>query len=134
VIDNSFMNQLTHNLANPNFLGEPISISTDEHAEVILKTIREMVVDDKGLIHGGFTFGLADYAAMLAVNHPYVVLSKSEVKFIAPVRLGDILKAEAIVESIDGKKRVVSVNLTVDETIVFSGLFTCIVLSNHVLK
>jgi hypothetical protein len=39
---------------------------TGEAAEVVLTATEEMVVDEKGLIHRGFTF---DYAAMLAVNH-----------------------------------------------------------------
>jgi acyl-coenzyme A thioesterase PaaI-like protein len=48
-----------------------------------------MVVDAHGLVHGGFVFGLADYAAMLAVNDPNVVLGAAEARFLKPVRRGD---------------------------------------------
>jgi acyl-coenzyme A thioesterase PaaI-like protein len=44
-----------------------------------------MAADQRGLVHGGFTFGLADYAAMVAVNDPNVVLGAAEVRFLAPV-------------------------------------------------
>lgn len=39
------------------------------------------------------TFGLADYAAMLAVNEPTVVLGKAEVRFLKPVKVGERLLA-----------------------------------------
>jgi len=63
------------------------------------------------LIHGGFTFGLADYAAMLAVNEPTVVPANATAKFLAPVVVGDRLEAEATVEQTDGKKRTVKVTV-----------------------
>jgi len=47
------------------------------YAEVLLYTTQQMTADAQGLIHGGFVFGAADYAAMSAVNDPYVVLGAS---------------------------------------------------------
>jgi len=94
----------------------------------------EMVADEHGLTHGGFTFGLADYAAMLAVNDPLVVLGAAECKFLAPVRLGDTMHAHAQVEVEKGKKRTVKVNVSVENKSVFEGVFTCFVLDKHVLS
>ena len=74
-----------------------------------------MVVDEKGLVHGGFAFGLADYTAMLAVNHANVVLGGSKSRFIAPVRTGEIMRAEAHVESTDGRKHVVKLIFLLSE-------------------
>jgi len=48
-----------------------------------------MVVDDHKLVHGGFIFGAADYAAMAAVNDPNVVLGSAEVSFLKPSKSGD---------------------------------------------
>jgi acyl-coenzyme A thioesterase PaaI-like protein len=48
-----------------------------------------MAVDDRGLVHGGFVFGLADHAAMLAVNDPNVVLGAASTRFLKPVRVGE---------------------------------------------
>jgi len=73
----------THKIASKNLVGEVVELKENESV-VRLKTTKEMAVDEKGLIHGGFTFGLADLAAMVAVNHPNVVLGKAEVKFTNP--------------------------------------------------
>ena len=92
-----------------------------------------MEVDDQGLTHGGYIFGLADHAAMIAVNHPHVVLGSAEVKFLKPVKTGDALIARANVVEEKGKKRLVRVQVTRDSTIVLEGDFTCFVLDQHVL-
>ncbi len=70
-----------------------------------------MAADERGLVHGGFVFGLADYAAMLAVNHPNVVLASAEVRFLKPVVVGERLVAEAWVEETDGRKSRVQVEV-----------------------
>lgn len=123
----------THKLANKTLLGTPISIIEGASAIVELITDESMVVDEKGLVHGGFAFGLADYAAMLAINHPNVVLGGSESRFIAPVRKGEKMRAEANIESVDGRKHVVNVEISVSENKIFIGVFTCYVLDSHVL-
>lgn len=123
----------THQRANKSILGTPIEIIDGVSAVVELKTDDTMVVDEKGLVHGGFAFGLADYAAMLAVNHPNVVLGKSESRFIAPVSTGEKMRANASVESVEGKKLVVKVDISVKENKIFKGEFTCYVLDEHVL-
>lgn len=123
----------THPLANRSILGTPVEIVDGVSAVVELVTDDGMVVDGKGLVHGGFAYGLADYAAMLAVNHPNVVLGKSESRFLAPVQVGEKMRAEASVESTDGPKHVVKVEIYVNENKVFIGEFTCYVLDIHVL-
>ena len=123
----------THKLADKSLLGTSISVIEGESAIVELVTGGSMVVDDKGLVHGGFVFGLADYVAMLAVNHPNVVLGGSKSRFIAPVRMGEIMRAEAYVESADSRKHVVNVEISVNGNMIFIGVFTCYVLDSHVL-
>lgn len=93
-----------------------------------------MVLDETGLVHGGFTFSLADHAAMLAVNHPNVVLGSANVKFLKPVVKGDILLAEARLLKSEGKRRVVDVEVTNKIELVFKGEFTCFIPEKHVLK
>lgn len=124
----------THEKVNPRLVGKPISIKNDEQAVVELKADWDMAVDEKGLIHGGFTFGLADYAAMLAVNHPNVVLGASMVRFIAPVKFNDLMVARARVVNRDGKRREVEVKVSVGEKEVLDGNMTCYILSRHVLE
>lgn len=127
------MDVKTHRRAVPRLVGAPISVEDDVSSEVELRASEEMAVDERGLIHGGFTFGLADYAAMLAVNHPYVVLGKSESRFVAPVRVGELMTAMATVTLREGRRRDVEVEIRVKGDEVFKGRFTCYVLDEHVL-
>ena len=127
------MNIETHKKINTKFVGTPVLIDKGKRSEVILETIEEMSADEYGLVHGGFIFGLADYAAMLAVNHPNVVLGASQCKFIAPVKVGETLKATATITEIDGRKHVTSVDVLVNNKKIFEGHFKCYVLDKHVL-
>ncbi len=123
----------THNNIDHQLCGTPLEVK-DGTSRVKLTTRQDMTVDHFDLVHGGFVFGLADHAAMIAVNHPNVVLGGAEVKFQKPVRVGEILIAEARVDSNEGKKRPVRVSVKRDEEIVFEGTFTCFVLDRHVLE
>jgi acyl-coenzyme A thioesterase PaaI-like protein len=122
----------THLAISPTLVGEPVEIGSGG-ATARLETRQEMCADERGLVHGGFIFGLADYAAMLAVNDPHVVLGSAETKFLAPVRCGDILVAKAEKREEKGKKRLVECRVFVDERLVFEGLFACFVPAGHVL-
>ncbi len=66
----------THLAIDRRLCGEPLELR-EGFASVELTTTREMEADSSGLVHGGFVFGLADHAAMLAVNHPNVVLGQA---------------------------------------------------------
>ena len=92
-----------------------------------------MPVDDRGLVHGGFVFGLVDYAAMLAVNDPNVVLGSADVRFLAPVEVGQEVLATADVVEEKGKKRTISGSARVQDREVLSGTMTAFVLEQHVL-
>ncbi|WP_297470856.1 PaaI family thioesterase [Thermococcus sp.] len=127
------MEQRTHRLANERLVGRPLKIEPGR-AEVELLTTEEMAVDEYGLVHGGFTFGLADYAAMLAVNEPTVVLGKAEVRFLKPVKVGDILIAKAEVVEDLGRKKIVKADVFRGSEKVFEGTFHCYVLERHVLE
>jgi acyl-coenzyme A thioesterase PaaI-like protein len=124
----------THLAVDHRLCGHVREIGSDRSA-VELLLLEEMRTDATGLVHGGFIFGAADYAAMLAVNDPNVVLGSAEVRFKRPSRVGESLVFDARVESADGRKRTVSVagkNAAGAE--VFAGRFVCFVLDEHALK
>ncbi len=106
---------------------------TPGHATCRLAPTADMEVDHHGLVHGGFVFGLADYAAMLAVNDPNVVLGAATSRFLAPVTRGTMVVADAEVSGTRGRKRTVEVRVRQGEKTVFTGTFTCFVLDKHVL-
>jgi len=126
------MEPRTHLAADPALCGKVAKLS-EGSAEVVLETTDAMVVDAQGLVHGGFVFGLADYAAMLAVNEPYVVLGGAQTRFLKPVRGGTRVVARARTTKTEGRKHEVHVEASVGAQSVFEGKFTCIVLEQHVL-
>jgi len=94
-----------------------------------------MAVDEEGLVHGGFTFGAADFCAMASVNEPYVVLVRSSnCEFMAPVKVGDIVEFNGQILMREKRKVEVEVIGTLNEIKVFQGIFGCVILDKHVLK
>jgi uncharacterized protein (TIGR00369 family) len=122
----------THLGIDPELCGEPVELD-EGFAQVAFEAIDRMSADDRGLVHGGFVFGLADYAAMLAVNDPNVVLGSADVRFNAPVQVGETVMAEARVTNVSGKKHVVEASASVGDRTVFEGTLTTFVLDQHVL-
>lgn len=132
------MEARTHLATNPRLCGEIAELAAG-FARVELTATDEMAVDERGLVHGGFVFGLADYAAMLAVNDPNVVLGAATCRFLAPVAVGDRLEAQATLRPAEGKKhpvetRVLRSDGSCGDTVVFTATFTCFVLDRHVLE
>ncbi len=123
----------THELINENLNGEIITLE-EGYVELRLTTINEMVADSEGLIHGGFIFSSADYAAMLAVNKRNVVLVASDCQFLSPVKLHDEVSVIARVRHKEGRKRNVHVEAFVLDIKVFEGEFKTVITERHVLK
>jgi len=122
----------THLAIDRHLVGEPLELGAGT-ARAALTLSPEMAADDRGLVHGGFAFGLADYAAMLAVNHPLVVLASSTIKFLAPTRVGERLVAEARIMEETGRKRRVQVDVRRGDETVATGEFLAVVPDRHVL-
>ncbi len=122
----------THLEIDPALCGEPTKLE-EGFAEVRLHTTTQMRADGRGLVHGGFVFSALDYAAMLAVNDPNVVLGASELRFLAPVSVGDEVICSARATANEGKKRIVEVEAKVGEKSVAKGTLTTFVLPKHVL-
>lgn len=127
----------THKQINQKLCGTPIRMK-EGHCVIELKTTKAMSVDKTGLIHGGFIFGAADYAAMLAVNHPNVVLGAATFNFKKPVIVGEKLYAEAnISETKNGKKNVkviVKKESLKSQAVIGEGNFTCFTPQHHILE
>ena len=71
---------------------------------------------------------------MLAVNKPTVVLGGANVRFLVPIKEGDVLIAEGMLLRVDGKKLVVDVNIRREKEVVFIGEFYCFTPEKHVLE
>ena len=126
------MDQRTHERIAAHLCGKPVELA-EGRARVVLEITGDMAADARGLAHGGFTFGLADYAAMLAVNEPTVVLAGATLKFLGPVVVGDRVEAEAAVERSEGKKRWVKVVVRRGGQPMLEGELLAVVPDRHIL-
>ena len=123
----------THRKADPELVGKPLELG-DGWARAELLATERMAVDERGLVHGAFTFAVADLAAMLAVNQENVVLARAEIRFLRPVKVGDRMVAEArIVDRRDKHYRIL-VRTTVDGRAVLEGTLFAVVPEKHVLE
>lgn len=123
----------THERINTVYSGEIVKIEPG-YAKVVLETTEVMRADEVGLVHGGFIFSAADFAAMVAVNEPNVVLASCNCLFLAPVRVGDMVEFEATEHQKEGRKRNVTVRGYVHEIKVFEGEFKTVITERHVLR
>lgn len=133
VVNNQHDALMTHVKVSNSFSGEVTKLSLG-YAQVTLETIEVMRADDLGLVHGGFIFSAADYAAMAAVNEPNVVLASCNCLFLSPVRVGDKVVFEAQEHQKEGRKRTVTVKGYVHEIKVFEGDFKTVITERHVLR
>jgi len=123
----------THQKIKKSLCGS-VTLLEESHAKTILQTTDDMVVDSLGLIHSGFIFGAAEYAAISAINEVNLVTISSKVKFLAPAKNGDIINFDAQAKFEDLRKREVKVIGEINEIKIFEGVFQAVVLENHVLK
>ena len=122
----------THLKLNSELNGKVVELK-EGYAKVEQLTSELMVADEQGLVHGGFTFCAADFVAMACVNDPYVVLAKGDTKFLAPIKCGQTVIYEAKMLESEGRKSTIEVIATVEENIVFKGIFSTVTLESHIL-
>jgi acyl-CoA thioesterase len=83
-------------------------------------TVRDDMVNGHTIGHGGFTFTLADSAFAFACNsyNRSTVAAACEIRFLRPTRLGDVLVADAVERSRQGRDGVYDVTVTCGDTVV----------------
>ena len=82
--------------------------------------IREDMLNGHAIGHGGFTFSLADSAFAFACNsyNRSTVAAVCEIRFLAPTRLGDVLVADAVERSREGRDGVYDIVVRTGDTVV----------------
>ena len=82
--------------------------------------VREDMVNGHGIGHGGMTFSLADSAFAFACNsyNRSTVAASCEIRFLAPTRLGDVLVAEAVERSREGRDGIYDIAVRSGSTVV----------------
>jgi acyl-CoA thioesterase len=93
-------------------LGMQVDVLEVDHA-VVRMTVTETMVNGHDIAHGGLVFALADTAFACACNShgPVTVAAGAEIVFVAPVRLGDVLEAEAVERTVFGRTGIYDVTV-----------------------
>ena len=132
---NEFLNDSlkTHTAIKTSLAGNLTELGKNS-AKVVLQTTPEMGVDEFGLVHSGFIFGSAEYAAVAAVNESNLVIIGCRSKFFAPAKVGDLIDFEAKGRFEDTRKREIKVVGTINEIKVFEGIFQAVLLEKHILQ
>jgi acyl-coenzyme A thioesterase PaaI-like protein len=125
------MEQRTHAKIAPHLCGRPLELSPGR-ARVALETTAEMAADDRGLVHGGFTFARTTRRCSPSTSPP-LVLASAQTKFLGPVVVGDRVEADAAVERTEGRKRWVKVTVRRDGQAVLEAELMTVVPDTHIL-
>ena len=136
MIDNELISNdelMTHTKIKSHLVGRLISLKQG-YAKVILEPTHEMVVDDFGLIHSGFVFGSAEYAAVACINQENVVIIAATSQFFAPAKLGNTIEFEAKGDFQETRKRHVHVVGKINTIKIFEATFQAVILDNHIFK
>ena len=118
---------------SPSVVGELLELYSNK-AVVRFSPTERMIMDESKMIHAGFVFNAASFAAMAAINKKYSVLIAADVKFLAPIELGHevTFKAEAIQS--DTKKCEVKVEGYLLDIKIFDSLFHIAVFDKKIFK
>lgn len=122
-----------HKRSNKTYVGKIVALEKN-YSKVNFTTTNDMITDELGLVHSGFIFSSADYAASVAINEENTVIIGSKVSFLAPAKNGDIVEFEARVKFEDLRKREIDVMGKINDIKVFQGTFYAVVLEKHIFK
>lgn len=102
---------LTHDRASRH-LGIKID-SVDEGVAVLSMTVRDDMLNGLDILHGGFTFSLADSAFAFACNsrNRKTVALNCTINFVAAGKAGDVLTATAREVSLSGRTGIYDVTV-----------------------
>ncbi|QKG29071.1 PaaI family thioesterase [Campylobacter sp. RM16187] len=132
--ENPFRNELkTSPHINLSLSGSVVALGPN-HAKTNFFATNEMVCDAQGLIHGGFVFSAASYAALASINETYSVMIGAKIHFYAPTMVNEMIEFDAHAHFGESKKREVRVIGKTKDIKVFEGTFQVVVLEDHILK
>ena len=130
--ENPLRNEIkTAPLTKLNFSGTAFLLDKN-HAKTRFFTTADMVSDAEGLIHSGFVFMGANYAALLAINEEFCVSIGARINFFGPLKLGDVVEFDAQARFEESRKREVKVIGYVKEIKIFEGIFQLVTLEEHI--
>jgi acyl-CoA thioesterase len=95
-------------------------VSVEPGRAVLSMKVRPDMANGHGIAHGGFMFTLADSAFAFACNshNRRTVAQGCDIAFLAPVRSGDVLEAEAVERWRQGRNGIYDVTVRCGDQVV----------------
>ena len=92
-------------------------VEVDEGRAVLELTVAERHCNGHGICHGGVTFTLADSAFAYACNsrNQTTLAQHNTISYLAPGRVGDVLRAEAAETDLSGRSGIYDVTVSDQE-------------------
>lgn len=120
-------------MLKPDLCGSIIKMSEEE---VLVKFTpnEQMIGDQNNLIHSGFIFNAANYAAMCLVNQAHSLTIGAEVQFLAPIELEQEMLFLATIKYTNDRKYKVLVKGTLLDIKIFEGVFHISVFDKELFK
>lgn len=133
LVEKSWEDLVVCKTLKPDLCGVIVRMSEEE---VLVKFTpnEQMVGDESNLIHSGFIFNAANYAAMCLVNHAHSLTIGAEVQFLAPIELEQEMLFLATIKHTNEKKYKVLVKGTLLDIKIFEGTFHISVFDKQLFK
>ncbi|MCD8212734.1 MAG: PaaI family thioesterase [Campylobacter sp.] len=132
--ENPFRNEIKTSTSIKLNLSGTTTFLEKNRAKTKFYTNEDMIADSEGLIHSGFIFSAANYAALMAINEEFCVTIGARINFFGPLKLGDIVDFEAKAHFDDSKKRYVRVTGHTKGIKIFEGTYQLVMLEEHIFK
>ncbi|ANV98398.1 hypothetical protein BBW65_06140 [Helicobacter enhydrae] len=107
---------------------------TEEEILTKFTPTKQMICDEDNLIHSGFIFNAANYAAMCLVNQPFSVTIGSEVEFLAPLEFEQEMHFVGVIKQSNNKKYEVRVIGNLLDIKIFEATFYIAIFDKQLFK
>lgn len=107
---------------------------TQEEIITSFSPSKQMISDETNLIHSGFIFNAANYAAMCLVNQQNALTIKADVQFLAPIEFEQEMLFLASIKQSNNKKYEILVKGTLLDIKVFEAIFHISIFDKQLFK
>jgi acyl-coenzyme A thioesterase PaaI-like protein len=104
-------------------IGELLEVDLDKEGLSLLDTTDEMGMGKTKIIRGHVLFAQANSLANTIVDADVALTGEAQIKFVAPVRVGERILAKARVVKSKGRKKEVEIIMKTKKGLVFQGTF-----------
>ncbi|WP_434121455.1 transcription factor FapR [Salinicoccus roseus] len=104
-------------------IGEIIDLELNHHALSLFIVEEGHVFQKNRIARGHYLFAQANSLCVAVIDEPLALTKSAQIEFIRPARLGDKVISKAVVEEMDGRTAVITVESKIEQRLVFKGRF-----------